>query len=326
MNSTGIRRLSLALILGICGLALLPAAGSAATPRTVTVGPTGPAATGNCFPFGIGNTWTPFAAFIYKNIPAFELKVGDTLAFDTNAVNEADVQIDIALGAASSNGSDVHGQPFKTVISNTQTPANPRGDTVVGDYEMQFKAQAPFSFPGGGLIIRFANPSPTYATDATCTGNLVGATGADPSGLFVDRGFGDVDGSDPWISSDTTDIGAFRLTLQPTSDSFILGSLTRNTDKGTAFLVVNVPGPGTVSLTGKRVTTQRTGGEATASVNVTSSGTVLLPIKPKGKAKKKLKKTGKAKVTVNVTFAPAGDPPGDPKTQSTSVKLVKKLG
>jgi hypothetical protein len=232
--------------------------------------------------------------------------------------------LDIALAPAP-NGSDTPSQAFKTVIANTQTPLNGRGNTVIGDYEMQWKAQAPFSFPGGGLIIRFGNPSAAYVSGGTGTPNLVAGTSTDPSGLFVKRGYTDSDGTAPWSSQDGGAVGAFRLTLQPTSDSFILGSLTRNTDKGTAFLVVNVPGPGTVSLTGKRVTTQRTGGEATASVNVTSSGAVLLPIKPKGKAKKKLKKTGKAKVTVNVTFAPAGDPPGDPKTQSTTVKLVKKL-
>ncbi len=329
MNSTRIsRRFAFAFAWIACGAALLPTAGSGATPRTITVGPTGPPSTGNCYVFGMGGNngspWTPFAAYVYQNIPAFQLKVGDTLAFDTNAVNDTDVQLDIALAATTSNGGDTPGQAFKTVVANTQTPANPRGDTVIGNYEMQFQAQAPFSFPGGGLIIRFGNPSPTYVTDATCTGNLVGANATDPSGLFVERAFRDPDGFAPWAVTDGFDVGAFRLILQPASDSFSFGSLSRNKSKGTAFLVANVPGPGTLSLTGKGVKTQRAAGGATASVNVINAGTVVLPIKAKGKAKKKLNKTGKAKVTVNVTFAPAGDPPGDPKTQSTTVKLVKK--
>ena len=327
MNSTRIRRrIALALTIGACGVALLPAAASAATPKTITVGPSGPPSLANTFPFGRGDLWTPFMGFVYQNIPAFQLKVGDTLAFDTNQVNDADVQLDIALVSAVSNGSDVQGQAFKTVVSNTQTPANPRGDTVIGDYELQWKAQAPFSFPGGGLIIRFGNPSPSYATDTTATGNLVGAISTDPSGLFAERAFSDPDGVAPWTNNDNMDIGAFRLTLQPSSDSFSFGSLSRNKAKGTAFLVVNAPGPGTVALSGKGVKTQRVEGGATASVAVTNPGPVVLPIRAKGKAKKKLKKKGKVKVTVSVTYTPAGDPPGDPKTQTKRVKLVKKLG
>jgi len=53
-------------------------------------------------------------------------------------------------------------------------------------------------------------------------------------------------------------------------------------------------------------------------------------ILPKGKAKKKLNKTGKVKVKVKVTYTPngtaSGDLIGDPSTQTKRVKLIKKLG
>jgi hypothetical protein len=307
----------------------LPAASSAAASKTITISPAGAPSIGNCYPFGLagdGNTWTPFMAFISKNIPAFELKPGDTLAFDTNVVNDVDVQLDVALAAATTNGSDVPGQPFATLATNTQTPANPRGNTVIGDFELQFVAQAPFSFSGGGLIIRFSNPSTAYLADVMCSGAVVGAIAADTSGFFVERAYTDPDGTSPWSFSDGGNIGAFRVILLPTSNTFSFGKVGRNKHRGTATLAIDIPGPGTLALTGKGVKTQRTARDAAASMAVTAAGTVNLPIKPKAKVKKRLRKRHKAKVNVGVTFTPSGDPAGDPNTQTKRVKLIKKLG
>jgi len=47
--------------------------------------------------------------------------------------------------------------PIERSVQDAQVPVNPGGNTVMGDYELQFTAEAPFSFPGGGLIIRFSN-------------------------------------------------------------------------------------------------------------------------------------------------------------------------
>ena len=193
-------------------------AGSAQA-ATVTVFPNTPGVAQNCYPFGIGTTWTPFAAFIYQNVPGFQLNTGDTLAFDLGAVNDADVELDIALARTVSNGTIVEGEPFQTVITNDQTPLNPRGDTTVGNFELRFTAQAPFSFPGGGLIIRFSDPSTAYAADNTCNGVLNGGNSTDTSGFFVRRSFNDADGVFPWAGGilDTIDIGAFQVvTADPT--------------------------------------------------------------------------------------------------------------
>jgi hypothetical protein len=192
-------------------------AGSAQA-ATVTVFPDTPNPTGQqIFPFGIGSVWTPYAAFMYQNIPSFQLNTGDTLAFDLNAVNNVDIELDIALARTVSNGTIVEGEPFKQVVTNEQTPLNPRGDTTVGNFELRFTAQAPFSFPGGGLIIRFSDPSPSYAADATFTPNLVYGNSTDTSAFFVRRAIADADGVFPWPNSDTTNIGAFQVvTADPT--------------------------------------------------------------------------------------------------------------
>jgi hypothetical protein len=52
---------------------------------------------------------------------------------------------------------------------------------------------------------------------------------------------------------------------------------------------------------------------------------VLLPIKAKGKARKRLFSTGKAKLRVSVTFTPTSDPADPPGTQTVKLKLRKKL-
>ena len=52
------------------------------------------------------------------------------------------------------------------------------------------------------------------------------------------------------------------------------------------------------------------------------AGLAQLLIKARGKKQKKLNETGKVKLNVAVTYTPTG---GDPNTQSTKVKLRKKL-
>ena len=108
-------------------------------------------------------------------------------------------------------------------------------------------------------------------------------------------------------------------TVPPNAYSFDGVALNKKT--GTATLAVVVPGPGTLSLTGKGVKAQRSAREATASKAVSTAGLVNLLIKPKGKAKKKLKKTGRAKVKVKVTYTPTG---GTAASQSKKIKLIKK--
>jgi hypothetical protein len=102
-----------------------------------------------------------------------------------------------------------------------------------------------------------------------------------------------------------------------------LGKLKRNSKRGTAILPVTVPGAGTLSLSGKGVKQQQATVSRAASGTgkaVTSASTVKLLVKPKGKAKGKLSRRGKAKVRPSVTFTPTGGPS---VAQPKSIKLVK---
>lgn len=113
------------------------------------------------------------------------------------------------------------------------------------------------------------------------------------------------------------------VAIQP-SNAFSFNKVKLNKKKGIATLAVDVPGAGKLALSGKGVKAQRTGRIAVASRTVSAAGIVKLQIKAKGKAKKKLTKTGKAKVKVTVAYTPTGDLPGDPKTKTKRIKLVKQ--
>jgi virginiamycin B lyase len=97
------------------------------------------------------------------------------------------------------------------------------------------------------------------------------------------------------------------------SNEFTIGEARRNKKKGTAELTVEVPGPGGLALGGNKV--------KGATARAEAAGEATLPVKARGKARRKLRRKGKAKVTADVTFAPIG---GEPRTQTRSVKLVKK--
>ena len=172
---------------------------------------------GNCYPFGggfeSGDEWPAFMGFIYQNVPPFQLQPGDTLAFDLGEVNGADVMLQIEMAATTANGGIDPVLPYTTLVTNDQTPLNPNGDTIIGNFEMMFTVGAPFSFPGGGLIIRFSNPSARYQLDAglNCDQVLVNAATSDSSGNFVMRFFRDGDGLPPYDEDGDDSIGGFRI-------------------------------------------------------------------------------------------------------------------
>jgi hypothetical protein len=200
------------MVAAIAMLAIGQAAiGTAQASTVVNVNPSSPSG-GNSFPFGQGNIW-PQLGFVYKNVPAFNLKTGDTIAFDLGAMNDVNIQLQIDMAPTTVNGGDVPGA-YTTVVPNTQVPANPKGDAVAGDYELQFTATAPFNFPGGGLIIRFSNPGGAFASDTSGTTTLFNlASSSDPSGRFVERFYNDADGLPSYDNSSPDHVAGFRLTL-----------------------------------------------------------------------------------------------------------------
>jgi hypothetical protein len=84
----------------------------------------------------------------------------------------------------------------------------------------------------------------------------------------------------------------------------------RNKKKGTALLTVNVGGPGTLAVSGKKIKKRSKAAKA--------AGNVKVPIVPKGKALKALKATGKAKVQVQLAYTPTG---GTTSTLTRKVQL-----
>jgi hypothetical protein len=104
------------------------------------------------------------------------------------------------------------------------------------------------------------------------------------------------------------------------SNRFRFGKLKRNKRKGTAILFVRVPGPGKLVL----AKTRKLKG---AKKRAKKAGKVRLPIRPRGKAKRRLaaraagKGPGRLKVKVRVTFTPDG---GTPLTKSKRLSLVKR--
>jgi hypothetical protein len=196
---------------GVVGLAAI---GSAQAAQTVTVAPTAASST-NEFPFGRSDIW-PNLVWVYKNVPAFDVKAGDTISFDLQAMNNVDIQVAIAMAPATTNGGDVPAAGLTQIVPSSEVPANPRGDTVTGDYELTFTSQAAFHFPGGGLIIQIAQPGGAFATDTVQQDEVFFdnlAASGDPSGFFVERIVGAA-ASYPWSGTVVPDyIAGFRLNI-----------------------------------------------------------------------------------------------------------------
>ena len=153
---------------------------------------------GNCFPFG-GNTNHQFMGFIYRDVPPFTMQVGDKIAFDLAATNFEPNRRNIFFAIANKNptgditvGSggarqDVRATSWHQVVSDANTPENPHGNTVFGDYELVYTAEAAFSFPGGGFIIGFQSSPPAAFADPGCEQVLAFTNSNDESGKFYLR-------------------------------------------------------------------------------------------------------------------------------------------
>jgi hypothetical protein len=109
----------------------------------------------------------------------------------------------------------------------------------------------------------------------------------------------------------------YNAVLVPTS-TFSLGAVTRHKKKGTATIDVGVPNAGELSASGIGARVLRVAG-ARLSESV-DPGTVQFQVRATGKRKRKLRRTGRAKLRLTFTYTPTG---GDPSTQSLKVKLKK---
>lgn len=163
-----------------------------------------------CAPFGAGDGWGTFQGFVYENVPEFKLNPGDLIAFDLSVENDADIITHIELSEAVVEGED---EPVAfTEIVRAGRPASPRGNNVVGDYDLQFQVESPFDFTGGGLLVKM-EASGAFRSDLTCTDVLSVLPSSDPSGQLVSHFYYEYDGSWPWTKTNTSEVAPFRLQL-----------------------------------------------------------------------------------------------------------------
>jgi|1186.fasta_scaffold205204_2 hypothetical protein len=118
--------------------------------------------------------------------------------------------------------------------------------------------------------------------------------------------------SDTFTQVVTTERLDVQAVVKPSND-FSLGALVRNKKTGAATLAVNVSNAGTVSVSGRGVRAK--------SRDAAVPGGLTLKVIPIGNARKRLGSKGKARLTLAVTFSPAG---GDSASKSESVTLKKK--
>lgn len=215
-----------------------------------------------------GEIWLPTMGFVYRNVEAFALTPGDTIAFDIQmrTVDPDDLgflpQLDIALAHASNpllpfKPDDLPGSDF-TIVAHAAIGAS-AGNRILRDYDLVFTVDAPFSFPGGGLIIRVANPKGVLATktDASCLPVITADHAPTGTNRLVGT-FAREAGEYPWIVENTTespDVPYVRITWSRCGDGVVSGAEvcddgnTDNTDSCTNSCAVARCGDGIVAQT-----------------------------------------------------------------------------
>ncbi len=174
--------------------------GSPGISAVISIVPTGPTELSNCIPFG-DNVSFGFTGFMYRNVPAFSVAPGSQISFDLGDLNDIALRRNIYFSVANMNPGPpvisggnlvpqgVQALGWTQVVSEAQVPLNSMGNTIAGDYELTYTVEAPFNFPGGGLIVGFAGSPPATYPDSNCEQVLVNCPADDPSGLFYGRFF-----------------------------------------------------------------------------------------------------------------------------------------
>ena len=160
--------------------------------HAVNVIPTTTPKVGSCIPFGNNKDWG-FSGFIYRNVAPFVVRPGTTFAFDLGNTNDVDIRRNIYFANANVNpapgNGNVRALSWTKVVSETQLPENPRGNTVIGDYELRYTSEANFTFSGGGFIVGFSASPPSAYADRGCEQVLVHTGSTDASNNFYGRFF-----------------------------------------------------------------------------------------------------------------------------------------
>ena len=188
---------------------------------------------------------------------------------------------------------------------------------------------------GGGAANNSFIPNTSSAGNTTCGvavnpqyvfwGNEAGGSAPD----FIGRA--NLNGSSPNPTLIPGPSNPCLMAAAP-SNKITIKSITRKKKKGTAVIHAKVPGAGQVTLNQQSSPPDVNATAASVKqvgLTINGASSFKLPVKPKGKTAKKLKRQvkkkgkGKVKVKVFVHFVPAGVA-GVPNTKPLTVKLIKK--
>jgi hypothetical protein len=128
---------------------------------------------------------------------------------------------------------------------------------------------------------------------------------------FPNSGLQDGEQGDFATASQEARVNAEAL-LQP-SNQLTLGAVRRNAKKGTAVVTVQLPNPGTLSVSGK--------GVKAANTTISAPGTTQVVVKAAGRRRRTLARTGKVKLNPVFSFLPENGVEGT--GQSLKLKLRK---
>jgi len=214
--------------------------------QIVQITPTNPSV-GNCIAFG-STDFGPITGYVYQNVPTFQLNTGDLIKFDLGLANDIVINRDIYFAIATVNGGDIPVQ-WVQVASASDTPTNPFGNNIVGDFELTYTATSSFNFAGGGLLVAFDYTNSNIDTSCDQVGVITNSS--DPSGNFVKRFYQKsvlVDGESV-ITNAGTDTGFIvGIRIEVSSPSITCPSdIIQDNDLGNCSAVVNYSAPTTTT-------------------------------------------------------------------------------
>jgi hypothetical protein len=215
----------------------------------------------------------------------------------------------IVSGGAGPAGTENCSQKATSLGFNLES-ADQCGFGAAGDQINADPKLGPLQDNGG----RTATMAPGPTSPAVDRGSISGLP-TDQRGIQRPIEFPQIPDS-PAAGGDGSDIGGFEL--QPAS-GLALGRLQRNRRKGTATLTVTVPVPGNgiVTLLGKGLRMQ--------SAPVADIATIQLPVIVAGKkVAKALRRRGRRKVGIVVTYAPVGNSAVSVSRKATLVRKAHK--
>jgi YVTN family beta-propeller protein len=237
--------------------------------------------------------------------------------YETEDISVVDTQTDTVKTTIE----DIDGGPWQIVVAPDQSPvpafsasqALPGGPVAFNGSASSDADGSIASFDwsfgdGAGALNGGATPTHQYATAGTYTATLAVT---DNEGCSLALVF---TGRTAYCSgSALTSHSVTALPKPIPSNSFRFGKVKKNRKKGIAKLQITLPGPGALTLAGKKV--------RFVKAKAATAGTVTLTIRAKTKANKVLKRRHRLKVHFRVKFTPTG---GSPSSKGKTLTLIRK--